>query len=97
MKNLASALIAVSVFAAALMGLGVFCVLGVGMAAAACDLELNDVAATSRPAEAAPLELPRHGSVRVGPELSLSAGYFAQEFDLDTTFELSPPGSVPVL
>ena len=98
LANLAAALIAASVFAVALMGLGVFCVLGAGMAAAACDLELTDeVASRLDPAEARALEPPRHGPVAVDPQPPFSTEYLAEEFALDTTVDSSPPGSVPVL
>jgi hypothetical protein len=52
LTSLASALTAVALFAGALAVLGVLCVLGVGMAAAACDLQ--------PPAEMARAEMARN-------------------------------------
>ena len=99
--DLALALMTAGIFALALAALGVCCVVGIGMAAEACDLELtDDVAMRIERVEAQEdLQLPGGWPGPVDPDPSLSAPDFTNElvdFDLPTD-EPFPPRSVPVL
>jgi len=100
MKTLTSlgiTLIGAGVFFTALLALGIACVLGVGMAAAACDFAPTHHAATASGAAAGgePV-LPPRGTLPVS--WSPPSPYLASTLDWDpSTTEMSPPGSVPVL
>ncbi len=100
MKILASlglTLFGAGVFFAALVALGIVCVLGVGMAAAACDLQLtDDVAMTSDVVTSAERVEPQDGGSPLLWSPSTTDFAYALDFDSPTT-ELLPPASVPVL
>ena len=103
LANLGLALFGVGVFATALAALGIGCVLGVGMAAAASDFQLtNEVATTSDVAmtndvarNLEPVE-PQDGESPFVWSPSATDFAYALDFDSSNT-ELLPPGSVPVL
>ena len=97
LANLGLALFGVGVFATALVALGIVCVLGVGMAAAACDFQLtNDVAMTNDVAKNLGRVEPQDGESPLSWSPSAADFAYALDFDSSTT-ELLPPGSVPVL
>ena len=100
MKTLTSlglAMFGAGVFVTALVALGIVCVLGVGMAAAACDFQpVNDVAMTSGVARRFEGVGPEDGESPALCYPSAEDFAYALDFDSPTTDSL-PPGSVPVL
>ena len=90
-------LIGAGVFFTALLALGIGCVLGVGMAAAACDFDPAHHVATAS-------DVATRGEPVAPPDAALPVSWppspteLASALDGDTsTTEMFPPGSVPVL
>ena len=97
LENLGLALFGAGVFAAALVALGIVCVLGAGMAVAACDFpSANDVATTGDVARDLEPVVPQDGESPLLWSPATTDFAYAIDFASSRTEQL-PPGSVPVL